>query len=112
MSSVVSSDESEDQSPSASDNSADGEDLVGVWADPSMAEAMGWFVQGRKVHLIREEHEGERPVPWCRESAFVQDPEKRGSGFTVTQTEFCQRCLGRLPRSMYSALADHCGWIH
>ena len=113
VSSVVSSDESEDQSPSASDNSADGEDLVGVWADPSMAEAMGWFVQGRKVHLIREEHEGERPVPWCRESAFVQDPQKRGSGFTVTrQTEFCQRCLGRLPRSMYSALADHCGWIH
>ena len=61
VSSVISSAESEDQSPSASDNSADGEDLVGVWADPSMAEAMGWFVQGRKVHLIREERFRSRP---------------------------------------------------
>ena len=110
----ISSDDAEsDASPSASDESATGHDLVGVWSDPSMAEHMGWFVQGKKVHVIREEHEGERPVPWCRESAFAQDPQKRGTGFTVaTQNEFCQRCLGRLPRSMYSALADHCGWIH
>lgn len=60
-----------DGSPSASDDSADGEDLLRVWSDPSMAEEMGWFAQGKKVHVIREEHEGERPVPWCRESSFV-----------------------------------------
>ena len=110
----ISSDEgSVDPSPSASDNSTDGHDLVGVWSDPTMAEQMEWMVQGKKVHLIREEPEGERPVPWCRERAFVQDPQKRGSGFTsATQAEFCQRCLGRLPRSMYSALADHCGWMN
>ena len=110
----ISSDEgSADLSPSASDNSTDGHDLVGVWSDPTMAEQMEWMVQGKKVHIIREEHEGERPVPWCREKAFVQDPQKRGSGFTsASQAEFCQRCLGRLPRSMYSALADHCGWMN
>ena len=111
--SISSDEESVDLSPSASDNSTDGHDLVGVWADPSMAEHMDWMVQGKKVHVIREEPEGERPVPWCRERSFAQDPQKRGSGFTsASQAEFCQRCLGRLPRSMYSALADHCGWMN
>ncbi len=64
--SISSGEESADSSPSASDNSTDGYDLVGVWSDPTMAEHMNWIVQGKKVHIVREEHEGERPVPWCR----------------------------------------------
>ena len=58
--SISSGEESADSSPSPSDNSTDGYDLVGVWSDPTMAEHMNWIVQGKKVHIVQ------RPVPWCR----------------------------------------------
>eukprot|EP00435_Cladocopium_sp_Y103_P052832 s71_g16.t1 len=93
---VSGSDSSLDTSSSASDESADGHDLVGVLADDSAPEELSWIRQGRKTHLIREEVDG-RPVPWCRDFAFPQDPAARGRGFTVTsRSDFCQRCLGRV----------------
>lgn len=101
-----------DSSSSASDESADGCDLEGVLADDGAAEDMPWLVQGRKTHLIREETDG-RPVPWCRDFAYAQDPSERGRGLTVlSRDSFCQRCLGRMPRGLYLALAEHNRWAH
>ena len=100
-------------SSSASDISAEGVDLVGVLADQTAVEDMSWLQQGKKIHLIREEAEGERPLPWCRDKPFVQEPQGRGRGFTQSvQSAFCQRCLARMPRGLYVALADYHGWIH
>ena len=100
-------------SSSASDISAEGVDLVGVLPDQTAVEDMGWLQQGKKIHLIREEAEGERPLPWCRDKPFVQEPQGRGRGFTQSaHSAFCQRCLARMPRGLYSALADHNGWLH
>lgn len=105
-------DTSTDNSSSASDESADGGDLCGVVADDSAPEELGWLRQGKKLHIIREEVEG-RAVPWCRDFAYRQDPAERGRGFTLTpRTDFCQRCLGRVPRGIYLALAEHCQWLH
>ena len=105
-------DTSTDNSSSASDESADGQDLCGVVADDSAPEELGWLRQGKKLHIIREEVEG-RAVPWCRDFAYQQDPAERGRGFTLTpRTDFCQRCLGRVPRGLYLALAEHCQWLH
>eukprot|EP00435_Cladocopium_sp_Y103_P022616 s4807_g5.t1 len=99
---------SSDSSSSASDESASGHDLCGVVADTSAPDELSWMKQGRKVHLVREEVDG-RPVPWCRDFAYDQDPSERGHGFTVTSRDaFCQRCLGRVPRGLYLALAEHC----
>lgn len=107
-----SSDTSTDESSSASDESADGHDLCGVLADGTAPEEFSWMRQGKKLHLVREEVEG-RAVPWCRDFAFQQDPAERGRGFTLTpRVDFCQRCLGRVPRGLYLALAEHCQWLH
>jgi hypothetical protein len=107
-----SSDTSTDESSSASDESADGHDLCGVLADGTAPEELSWMRQGKKLHLVREEVEG-RAVPWCRDFAFQQDPAERGRGFTLTpRVDFCQRCLGRVPRGLYLALAEHCQWLH
>ena len=107
-----SSDSSTDESSSASDESADGHDLCGVLADGTAPEELSWMKQGKKLHLVREEVEG-RAVPWCRDFAFQQDPAERGRGFTLTpRVDFCQRCLGRVPRGLYLALAEHCQWLH
>ena len=100
-------------SSSASDISAEGVDLVGVLPDQTAVEDMGWLQQGKKIHLIREEAEGERPLPWCRDKPFAQEPQGRGRGFTQSaHSAFSQRCLARMPRGLYSALADHNGWLH
>ena len=53
-----SSEASTDESSSASDQSADAQDLCGVLADSSAPEDLSWLRQGKKVHLIREEVEG------------------------------------------------------
>lgn len=103
--------DSDSTSSSASDESAAGEDLVGVMPDDTAAADMAWMQQGKKLHVIREECDG-RPAPWCRDMPFRQDPALRGQGFTMTsREEFCQRCLARMPRGMYVSLAEHCGWM-
>ena len=100
-------------SSSASDISAEGMDLVGILPDESAVDDMVWLRQGRKIHLVREEPEQGHPIPWCRDKAFAQEPQQRGRGFTQSaHTAFCQRCLSRMPRGLYTALADYNGWMH
>ena len=65
-------DTSTDNSSSASDESADGQDLCGVVADDSEPDELGWLRQGKKLHIIREEVEGQA-VSWCRDFAYQQD---------------------------------------
>lgn len=100
-------------SSSASDISAEGVDLVGILPDSTAVDDLMWLRQGRKIHLIKEEPDGGHPIPWCRDKAFAQEPQQRGRGFTQSaHTAFCQRCLSRMPRGLYTALADYNGWIH
>ena len=104
---------SEPTSPSASDVSADGEELVGIIPPDEAVDNMKWFQQGQKVHILRRDDLQGRRLPWCRDAAFPQDPQKEGEGLgTMDRTRVCQRCLGRMPSSLYVALADQCGWMH
>ena len=101
-----------DTSSSASDVSAIGEDLVGIVPPEEINESLKWFQQGRKVHLTRAEDDS-RYRPWCRDLPFAQDPVRSGVGFfTMEKNKVCQRCLSRMPRALYVALSEHCGWIH
>ena len=96
-----------ESSSSASDESAEGADLEGVLPDPTAPDEVTWLRQGRKLHLVRELTEEGRQVPWCRDTAFVQDPVARGVGFTmVNKDDMCKRCLARIPR------ADHSNWLY
>ena len=102
---------SSDSSSSASDDTVEGADVVGILSDPSAIGECPWFRQSSKVHILREECDGVS-LPWCRDKPFAQDPKSRGIGFVAAaQSAFCQRCLSRMPRGLYSALADHNGWI-
>lgn len=102
---------SSDSSSSASDDT-DGNDVAGCIADDTAVDDLPWFRQGKKYHAVREEIDG-RQVPWCRDFAFVQDPVSRGRGFAVIdRSEFCQRCLSRMPRGLYLSLAQYCQWIN
>ena len=105
--------ESSTTSSSASDVSGVGEDLEGIPPLDQTVEGMHWFTQGSKTHLVRAKDDLHRAVPWCRDVAFSQDPRSTGIGFgTCTKAVFCKRCLARLPRGAYTALADLCGWLH
>ena len=100
-----------DGSSSASDNSADADDLVGIWPDPTAAVSLPWFKQGTRTHVVSDTTECGRLVPYCRDSPFVQDPAQRGEGFLQSSLDsMCKRCLGRMPRGLYLSLAEHCGW--
>lgn len=102
-----------DSSSSASDISADPADLVGILADTSMEIGLQWFQQGQKVHVVRIAPEEGQRIPWCRDSPFHQDPSRVGEGFSVVlRSQMCQRCLSRMPRTMYAALAEQCSWSH
>ena len=103
----------DDSSSSASDVSADGDDMVGILADLSAADAMPWFKQGAKVHVTREVTEEDLLVPFCRDRPFHQEPVLRGTGFVQGSADgVCARCLARMPRGLYLALAEHNGWSH
>ena len=57
-----------------------------------------WFLQGSKRHIIRELDVNSRRVPWCRDSAFHQDPVSRGSGLDrLSRDLWCTRCMNRMP---------------
>lgn len=109
---VESAPSSDDESSSASDHTAAGEDFLGVMAEESAAEQLIWFRQGKKVHIAAEEGEDFRRVPWCRDVPFVQDPSERGVGFftMISPDQLCQRCRARMPRGVYLSLAEYCGW--
>ena len=100
-------------SPSASDISAVGADLVGVIPPDEMVDELKWFQQGQRIHISRAEGDEGRYLPWCRETSFAQDPLRQGEGLATMQADrICQRCLSRMPRALYAAMADHCGWTH
>ena len=102
-----------DSSPSASDHSADGEDLLAVMPEESVGQSLPWFIQGARTHIVKSTDETHQMVPWCRDHPFVQECKKRGEGFSaVAKQQLCQRCLARMPRSIYAALAEHCSWQH
>ena len=105
-------DTSSNSSESASDVSNEASDLEGALSDDDVAVSTHWMVQGAKVHIIRGESDG-RLLPWCRDAPFSQDPRSTGEGFSlVSRQRFCQRCLARMPRGLYRALARHCGWLN
>ena len=102
-----------DSSPSASDHTADGEDLLAVMPEESVGMSLPWFVQGARTHIMKSTDETHQLVPWCRDRPFAQECKKRGEGFSlVAKQQICQRCLARMPRSIYAALAEHCSWQH
>lgn len=103
----------ETTSSSASDVTAAGEDLENIPPLDETVEGMHWFRQGTRTHLVRARDEAHRGIPWCRDTAFTQDAKATGVGFgTCTRAIFCKRCLARLPRGAYTAIADLCGWMH
>ena len=64
-----------------------------------------WFVQGHKRHVVQELDPLHRKVPWCRESAFQQDPSAVGSGLDQSAFEdWCSRCLQRMPRQQAQSI--------
>eukprot|EP00435_Cladocopium_sp_Y103_P039191 s412_g10.t1 len=92
---------------------SDSEELEDLPPLDNVVDGMEWFKQGSKTHITRAKDDTHRPVPWCRDSAFLQDARVCGVGFgTCTRAHFCQRCLARLPRGAYTAIADICGWLH
>ena len=102
-----------DSSPSASDHTADGEDLLAVMPEESVGMSLPWFVQGARTHIMKSTDETHQLVPWCRDRPFAQECKKRGEGFSlVAKQQICQWCLARMPRSIYAALAEHCSWQH
>ena len=104
---------SSDSSPSASDHSADGEDLLAVMPEEQVGQSLPWFVQGTRIHIMKATNESHELIPWCRDSPFVQECKRRGEGFSeVAKEKVCQRCLARMARSIYASLAEHCQWMH
>eukprot|EP00435_Cladocopium_sp_Y103_P065108 s646_g27.t1 len=100
-------------STSASDISAQGSDVEGVIPFDSAVEQTKWIQQGSKLHVVKATDDSSRPVPWCREYAFQQDPRANGVGFgTTSKGTFCQQCLARMPPGIYVAVAAQCGWMH
>ena len=111
--SPVTSNSDDDSSSSASDVSADPMDLVGVLPEQDTDISLQWFQQGAKVHVVRLVPDEGPKIPWCRDRPFPQDPAKVGEGFsTVLRAQLCQRCLARMPRATYAALAEQCAWSH
>lgn len=100
-----------DSSSSASDISACADDLEGVMADPTAVDELAWFKQGSKTHVASELTAEQQLIPYCRDIPFAQDPVKRGAGFVQgCEDQVCKRCLSRMPRGLYQALAEHNGW--
>ena len=99
-------------STSASDVSAAGSDMEGVIPLDVVLEETKWIQQGSKTHVVKSLDDDSRPVPWCRDFSFQQDPRRSGQGLgTTSKNHFCQRCLSRMPRAIYSAVAAQCGWL-
>ena len=62
---------------------------------------------------MREVTEEDLLVPFCRDRPFHQEPVLRGTGFVQSSAGgVCARCLARMPRGLYLALAEHNGWSH
>lgn len=103
---------SSETSASASDISADPHDLPGNLPDDIAMQELVWFMQGKKIHIVCDTVESQRYVPWCRENPFHQEFTREGRGFgSLDANSVCKRCLARMPRGLYTAIADFAGWI-
>eukprot|EP00435_Cladocopium_sp_Y103_P019584 s1435_g4.t1 len=104
-------DSSSTTSSSASDETARGSDVEGV-VPVETADQVRWFKQGSKVHLVHHLDDANRMVPWCRDTSFQQDAKSDGYGFSTSSRQtFCQRCLARLPRGVYTAALQLSGTL-
>ena len=68
-----------------------------------------WFLQRAKAHIVQGRDESERPVPYCRQSAFPQDPTRVGDGLPPFDCAVCQRCLRSVPKSFRARLFESKG---
>ena len=85
-----------DSSSEASSTDDEDSDASSGVADESAQ--FDWIQQGAKRHVVREVGFAGRPVPWCRDNSFVQDPAAKGSGVDVTSASaWCTKCFGRMP---------------
>ncbi|CAE8643935.1 unnamed protein product [Polarella glacialis] len=56
-------------------------------------ESLTWFKQGKKAHIQSGTDADIRRVPWCRDSAFAQDPVAIGEGLDgLSEDEVCSKC--------------------
>ena len=92
-----SSSSSSDSSSSSADESEGSEQIV--WPDVQALSAASWFVQGSKMHIVREVSGDEgRPIPWCRTRAFCQVPARQGSDLSSKGLDaLCLRCVAAVP---------------
>lgn len=88
-------------SPSDSEQLVDPEDVQGT---------LDWFVQ-RKLgpgHVVQRYDDEARLVPWCRNKAWPQDPDAKGTGADCLKTmaPLCSKCLSRMPALLAKALRE------
>ena len=95
--SEAASDTDSSMSPSASDESADGQDLVGIIPPDDAVDTLKWFLQGTKVHILRHDSEEGERLPWCRDVPYAQEPQRIGEGLaTMNINQICQLWLDAL----------------
>ena len=94
-------------SPSASvAEGAEGEDN-GFLPLEEAPDTVKWFKQGKKLHVVSGIDEAARPISWCRDKPFVQEPAQEGHGIAPLSPEvLCAKCLARMPRGVYKAIFD------
>ena len=98
-------------SSSSSTSSSDESEVQG-WQGPTDVDLdlVLWFRQGKKLHLQGSLSAEVRPVAWCRDVPFAQDPSDRGIGIEgVTYEETCRKCLARCPADMNAAITEFFG---
>ena len=68
---------------------------------------MKWFKQGRKLHVISGIDEAARPISWCRDKPFAQEPAQEGQGIAPLRPEVtCAKCLARMRRGVHKAILE------
>eukprot|EP00439_Symbiodinium_sp_Y106_P086883 s171_g36.t1 len=101
-----SSSSSSDSSSSSADESEGSEQIV--WPDVQALSAASWFVQGSKMHIVREVSGDEgRPIRWCRTRAFCQVPARQGSDLSSKGLDaLCLRCVAAVPPAMRASIRE------
>lgn len=70
-------------------------------------DTVKWFKQGRKLHVISGIDEAARPISWCRDKPFAQEPAQEGQGIAPLRPEVtCAKCLARMPRGVHKAILE------
>ena len=94
-----------DSSDSTSSSSQSSGSSASASVDAELLAAVEWLRQLQRFHIVRERDLDGRPVPWCRQNAFTQDPSATGQASNLKPSaRVCQRCLTRMPSALRSAL--------